>query len=113
MFNYTDCTAEYRDIDIMMIITGDLMIREGSMPEALVVCQKHVEHSRQEPGCISHNVYCDPEDSSRLFFFEQWQDQAAIDKHFALPSSKDFVTQVREFVTAPPNLQIFSTQQIK
>jgi quinol monooxygenase YgiN len=97
----------------MIIITGDLLIKEGSMQDALQASQKHVAHSRTELGCISHAVYQDPENALRLFFYEQWSDQAAIDAHFALPSSQAFVTAVRTLVTAPPNLHIFTAQQIK
>ena len=97
----------------MVIITGDLLIKEGSMQLAMQASQKHVAHSRTEPGCISHAVYQDPEDVLRLFFYEQWADQAAIDAHFALSSSQVFVAVVRTLVSAPPNLHIFNAEQIK
>jgi len=97
----------------MIIITGDLLIKDDSMEQAMQACQKHVAHSRTEPGCISHAVYRDPEDSLRLFFYEQWEDQASIDAHFVLPGSQAFVAHVRTLVTAPPNLHIFSAEQIK
>ncbi|MFT5839149.1 MAG: quinol monooxygenase YgiN [Flavobacteriales bacterium] len=97
----------------MIIITGDLLIKDGCMQQAIKASQKHVAHSRTEPGCISHAVYQDPEDILRLFFYEQWADQAAIDAHFALPSSKAFVAAVRTLVLVPPNLHIFNAEQIK
>ncbi|GAC18961.1 putative quinol monooxygenase [Paraglaciecola arctica] len=97
----------------MIIITGDLLIKEGHMQQAMQVCQKHVAHSRTETGCISHAVYQDPENVLRLFFFEQWADQAAIDAHFTLPSSQAFVAEVRALVSAAPNMHIFNAQQIK
>ena len=97
----------------MIIITGDLLIKEGNMQQVMQASQKHVAHSRTEPGCISHAVYQDPEDVLRLFFYEQWTDQVAIDAHFALPSSKAFVAAVRTLVSAPPNLHIFNAEQIK
>jgi quinol monooxygenase YgiN len=97
----------------MIIITGDLMIKDGCMQQALEVSQKHVAYSRTEPGCISHAVYQDPENALRLFFYEQWADQAAIDAHFVLPSSKAFVAEVTSLVSAPPNLHIFNAEQIK
>ena len=97
----------------MIIITGDLLIKDDSMAQAMQACQKHVAHSRTEPGCISHAVYRDPEDSLRLFFYEQWEDQASIDAHFVLPSSQAFVAEVRTLVSAQPNLHIFSAEKIK
>lgn len=97
----------------MIIITGDLLIKDGSMYQAMQACQKHVAHSRTEPGCISHAVYQDPEDGLRLFFYEQWEDQISIDAHFVLPSSQAFVAEVRMLVSAPPTLHIFNAEQIK
>lgn len=97
----------------MIIITGDLLIKAGNMQQALKASQKHVAHSRTESGCISHAVYQDPENALRLFFYEQWQDQTAIDAHFALPSSQAFVAAVTGLVSAPPNLHLFNAQQIK
>lgn len=96
----------------MIIITGDLLVKEGNLQQAMQASQKHVAHSRTEPGCISHAVYQDPEDTLRLFFYEQWQDQAAIDAHFALPSSQAFVAAVRTLVSAPPNLHIFNAEKL-
>jgi quinol monooxygenase YgiN len=97
----------------MIIITGDLLIKDGSMQQAMQACQKHVAHSRTELGCISHSVYQDPENVLRLFFYEQWKDQASIDAHFVLPSSLAFVAAVTTLVSAPPNLHIFNATQIE
>ncbi|MFT6267266.1 MAG: quinol monooxygenase YgiN [Alphaproteobacteria bacterium] len=97
----------------MIIITGDLLIKDGSMQKAMQTCQKHVAHSRTEPGYVSHGVYQDPEDSLRLFFYEQWENKAAIDAHFGLPSSQAFVVTVKALVSDPPNLHIFNAEQIK
>lgn len=55
---------------MMIIITGDLFIKQGHMSQAMQASQKHVAHSRTEPGCISHAVYRDPENKLRLFFYE-------------------------------------------
>ena len=60
-----------------MIITGDLLIKDGSMHQAMQACQKHVAHSRTETGCISHAVYQDTSNALRLFFCEQWEDTQA------------------------------------
>jgi hypothetical protein len=48
---------------------------------------EHVHRSRKEPGCISHAVHVDCENSLRLVFIEQWADRAALSIHFAVPAS--------------------------
>lgn len=62
----------------MMIITGDLLIKDDSMAQAMQACQKHVAHSRTEPGCISHAVYRDPEDNLRVFFLNNGKTKLAL-----------------------------------
>lgn len=71
----------------MIIITGNVDVRESCLQDALSLCLKHVKHSRTEPGCISHDVNQNVEDPCQLFFFERWQDDASIKTHFALESS--------------------------
>ena len=96
----------------MIIITGEITLRDDCIDQALALSQKHVEHSRTEPGCISHGVYRDHERPSRLFFYEQWADQAAIDAHFALPSSQAFVAAISDLAVEEPNLQIFLANKL-
>ena len=96
----------------MIIITGDFIAKGEHIEEALAASRKHVEHSRTENGCISHAVYQDPENPSRLFFYEQWTNQEVIAVHFAQPSSQAFVAAIRELAASPPNLEIFSAQKV-
>lgn len=97
----------------MIIITGELIAKTGCIEEALALSQQHVEHSRKEPGCISHNVFKDPEDPNKLFFFEQWTDNDAIALHFVKASSQAFVKNIASLAVTPPQLSIFSGEKIR
>jgi quinol monooxygenase YgiN len=96
----------------MIIITGDIVTKTGCFDEALELSNKHVQHSRAEPGCISHGVYIDPHFPLRLFFYEQWQDKAAIDVHFAAASSQEFVKNIGKLISQAPNLDIYRAQKL-
>jgi quinol monooxygenase YgiN len=61
----------------------------------LRACLDHVERSRKEPGCISHDVHVDCQNPMRLFFFEQWADETALRTHFAVEGSKAFVKSLK------------------
>ena len=95
----------------MIIITGDIITKAGYFEQALVLSNKHVQHSRTENGCISHAVFIDPENPLRLFFYEQWTDQGAIEAHFAAPSSQDFVKNIGKLLSEPPNLHIYLAEK--
>lgn len=80
----------------MILVTGSILVREDSFDGVLRACLEHVERSRKEPGCISHDVHVDCQNPMRLFFYERWQDEAAIRAHFQVPASRGFVRALRE-----------------
>jgi hypothetical protein len=54
----------------MILVTGSIVAREEAFDDVLRACLEHVERSRKEPGCISHDVHVDCQNPMRLFFFE-------------------------------------------
>lgn len=91
----------------MIIVTGSVTVRPDAMDEAIAISLEHVHRSRDESGCLLHSVHVDVEDPNRLVFLEHWQDRDALDAHFAVPASGDFVARVGALAVAPPTLDIF------
>src|SRR6266540_1946593 len=85
----------------MILVTGTILAREHAFDAVLASCLEHVERSRKEPGCISHDVHVDCQNPMRLFFFEQWADEAALRAHFAVNGSKAFVKSLKAASSKP------------
>ncbi|MEO9601408.1 antibiotic biosynthesis monooxygenase [Parasphingorhabdus sp.] len=97
----------------MIIITGTVSTAFAASPDDIVaLCIEHSARSRAEPGCISHNVHVDCEDTTRLFFHEIWQDEAAVSAHFAVPESQDFVKRLTTLIGERPEMQMYRTQNL-
>ena len=79
----------------MIIVTGWILARPETLEELIAIGQEHSRRSREEPGCLSHDLYIDSENGLKLFFFERWADRAALKTHFAVPESNDFMRKVR------------------
>ena len=54
--------------------------------------QTFIEHMKElavlvqaEDGCITYELFEDPNHRSRLLLFEEWESQAALEKHLAQP----------------------------
>ena len=96
----------------MIIVTGSVVAREDSVDEVLRIATDHVLRSRTEPGCISHAVHRDTEDSLRLHFFEQWADMPALRAHFAVPASRTFVDELVRLSAERPTMALYEATEI-
>lgn len=96
----------------MIVIIGHIPLQPEHRAQAIRLGCEHSARSRREPGCISHNCYLDAEDENRLHFFEQWQDMAAVQAHFAVPESGNFVRDVAALATARPEISIMDATKL-
>jgi len=91
----------------MIIVIGRVQVRPDRIDDALRVSLEHVRRSREEPGCLLHSVHRDVEDPNTLVFLEQWEDDAALSDHFAVPESLAFVTALSELAAKPPSMDLY------
>jgi quinol monooxygenase YgiN len=96
----------------MILVTGSIVAREDAFDDVLRSCLEHVERSRKEPGCISHDVHVDCQNPMRLFFFEQWADEAALRTHFAVEGSRAFVRSLKGRIVETSGTKIYRAEAI-
>ncbi|MEM1182590.1 MAG: putative quinol monooxygenase [Acidobacteriota bacterium] len=96
----------------MVIVIGHVVARSETVEALLEVSLGHVKRSRGEQGCLEHGVHRDAEHPLRLVFVEKWVDLSALQAHFALESSKDFVRRVATLAAQAPALEIFSADPV-
>ena len=97
----------------MIIITGGAAIKPEHLAEGVALGVKHSARSRAEPGCIAHNCHIDAEDANRIVFVELWADLAAVQVHFAVPESGEFVRQLGAYTVGRPEMQIFEVTELQ
>jgi quinol monooxygenase YgiN len=96
----------------MILVTGSILAREEAFDDVLRLSLEHVERSRKEPGCIFHAVHVDCQNPLRLFFFEQWADEAALRAHFAVPASREFVKSLSDRIVETSGAEIYRAEPI-
>ncbi len=96
----------------MIIVHGAIEIDPEHWEQAMELSLAHVERSRQEPGCISHAVHIDAENPNRLVFFEEWADMQALQTHFEVPASGEFVAQLSGLATSEPEMRLFDSEAL-
>ncbi len=96
----------------MIIVHGAIEIDPDQWETAMEISMEHVERSRKEDGCISHAVHIDAENPNRLVFFEEWENMDALNTHFQVPASADFVQQLETLTTSKPEMRIFKSEPV-
>lgn len=96
----------------MIIISASFTVPVERRAEIIALCAGHSARSRAEPGCLSHHIHADCEDSYRLFYYEEWQDEAAVAAHFAVPESGLFVKRLTALVGERPAIGIYRAEAV-
>jgi quinol monooxygenase YgiN len=76
----------------MIVLIVNYVVKAGTEEQAREYIRKLTEHTRREPGCriyIGHQSVTDPR---QFCFYEQYDDQAALDAHRAAPYFAEYVT---------------------
>lgn len=96
----------------MILITGSIGAKPDTFNELFEISLEHVARSRKEKGCRLHSVHVDAENGLRLVFLEHWDDRASVLAHFAQPECKAFVARARELAAEPPEIRLFSGEEM-
>jgi quinol monooxygenase YgiN len=94
----------------MLIVTGSIEARPDTIDPILELGLAHVRRSRQEHGCLLHSIHRDVENNLRVVFIEQWEDSEALEAHFRVPSSGDFVREAAALASRRPEISIFEAE---
>ena len=76
----------------MLVLIVHFLVKQGEEENAKEWMRKMQEHTRREPGCRLYVGHQSTEDPRRFCFYEQYDDQAALDAHRAAPYFDRFVT---------------------
>jgi len=96
----------------VIIISASFTVPPVNREEIIALCIEHSVRSRAEPGCVLHHIHADCEDPARLFYYEEWQDEAAVAVHFAVPESGDFVERLTALVGERPKIGIYRAEAV-
>ena len=67
----------------MLVIIGTIRLPAENLAAARPVMKMMLERSRAEAGCLSYAYAEDVLESGLIHITELWEDQAALDRHFA------------------------------
>ncbi len=91
-----------------MMIVAKVSVKPDKVKAFSEAAKEMIEKSNQEPGCRFYQLYQDPYDNSKFVFVEQYDNQAAVDAHFASDYFKGFGPKITDLVVEPSKIKIIS-----
>jgi quinol monooxygenase YgiN len=91
----------------MIVVIGTALARPDTLDEMRRLSVEHVERSRLEAGCLSHEVAIDVLRPLQLSFTERWDDAAALAAHFQLDASRRFAKALAALAAEAPQMTLY------
>jgi quinol monooxygenase YgiN len=92
----------------MIVVVGRVQTDAGKRAELVRIGQTVAAASRREPGCISYRVYQDTENEHDFVFVEEWENDEALQRHFATSHVTEFLQAIQATLVAPPDVKFHS-----
>jgi quinol monooxygenase YgiN len=99
----------------VIVVVGRVRTDAERRERLIEIGQTVARASREEAGCLSYRVCEDTEVENDFVFVEEWQDDAALQAHFATPHIAAFMGAIQEAIVAPPEVkfhEIASTRDL-
>lgn len=85
----------------MLKVIAQDFIRPDRLSEVAPLYKELVEKTRQEPLCLSYELFVDQKDPGHFVFIETWPDRAALDAHCATEHFRRLVPLIDAHQRAP------------
>ncbi len=95
----------------MIAVHAALPIRPDRREEALDLVADLAEATRAEEGVIEYHATVDLEDENVVRFFEQYEDQAALDAHMRTDHYVDLMGELLEMLADDPEVTQFVVEE--
>ena len=87
----------------MIILHVTVQVKPEHLGEFIEVLRYDAEHSQSdEPGCLRFDVSQDCDDPKRLYYYEVYQDEAALTAHRESAHFKYYAEKTKDWLSAPP-----------
>lgn len=78
----------------MLKVIAQDFIKPDRLDAVIPLYRELVEKTKQEPLCVSYDLFVDQKDPGHFVFIEAWPDRAALDAHCATEHFTRLVPQI-------------------
>ena len=97
----------------MMVVAGTARLKSGTEESVKALIREVVEATRPEDGCLSYTFFFEIDDTTLMHVFEEWESEAHLDAHLALPHTQKFLGSLGEYLAEAPDVKRYIVSEIK
>lgn len=83
-------------------LTALVRSKAGKAEELKAVLQNMVIQSRKEAACLQYDLHQSTDDENQFIFWEEWENEAALQAHNQQPYISDFVAVAPNLTESAP-----------
>jgi quinol monooxygenase YgiN len=95
----------------MIVLHASVPVTAEARQEALATIEELVAHSREEDGTIDYRATTDVEDPNTVRFFEQYEDEAALEAHLETDHYLEFARALPDWLAGEPEVLKFEVSE--
>jgi len=95
----------------VIVIAGTVPVRPDRRAEAVRAAVAMAEATRAEPGCVTYRFAADLGDPDTFLVFEEWEDEAALARHFTTAHMAAFRRALPELVAGPSAIRRYVVER--
>ncbi len=90
-------------------VVARVKARPGKVNELQSVLSSLIEPTCRESGCLQYELLQNNEDPTDFTLIEEWQNNTALESHFATKHFQDALTKLPNLVAAEPDIRRYHT----
>jgi quinol monooxygenase YgiN len=90
----------------VLLVIGRVRCDSDNREELITQLKRMQDDSRREQGCLRYGFFAAVEDEDSFVAVEEWEDRAALDRHFKQPHLAEFAQRLLELVSERPEVAI-------
>lgn len=88
----------------VIYVVAKLQARAGKEESLRKLIEPIIEPTKKEKGCLRYSVMLDRQNPAVLTLLEEWETEAELTTHLALPHLQKLFAQLPELLAAPPDI---------
>jgi len=89
------------------VINARITVKPEAVDQFLSYASVIVLASNQEQGCLVYQLYQEVGNPSGFIFYEEYENQEAIDFHNATNHFKTFIAQITDILDGSPSIEVY------